>query len=61
MGLLQHKKEQEFPAEALQLLDERQAARKAKDYKTADALRDRLREMGFAIEDTAQGPKLKKL
>lgn len=61
LGLLQHKKEQEFPAEALQLLDERQAARKAKDYKTADALRDRLREMGFAIEDTAQGPKLKKL
>ena len=47
--------------EALDLLEKRQAARKAKDYKTADALRDELRGMGYAIEDTPQGPKLRAL
>ena len=61
LGLLQHKKAEEVPEEALSLLEERQAARRAKDYKTADALRDRLRDMGYAIEDTAQGPKLRLL
>ena len=61
LGLLQHKKAEQFPEEALSLLEERQAARRAKDYKTADALRDRLRDMGYAIEDTAQGPKLRLL
>jgi len=61
LGLLQHKKEAEFPQEALDLLEQRQAARKARDFKTADALRDRLRDMGFAIEDTPQGSKLRVL
>jgi len=61
LGLLQHKKEASFPQEALDLLEKRQAARKAKDYKTADALRDELRAMGYAIEDTPQGPKLRAL
>ena len=61
LGLLQHKKESAFPQEALDLLEKRQAARKAKDYKTADALRDELRGMGYAIEDTPQGPKLRAL
>jgi cysteinyl-tRNA synthetase len=61
LGLLQHKNETEFPKEALDLLEERQAARKAKDFKKADSLRDALKNLGFAVEDTAQGPKLKKL
>ncbi|MDO4492483.1 MAG: cysteine--tRNA ligase [Clostridia bacterium] len=61
LGLLQHKKEAEFPAEALELLDRRQAARAAKNWAEADALRDKLKEMGFAIEDSKQGAKLKKL
>ena len=61
LGLLQHKTEEAFPPEALQLLEDRQTARKAKDFNRADAIRDELKEMGFAVEDTAQGPKLKKL
>ena len=61
LGLLVNKKAEEFPAEALDLLDQRQAARKAKDFSRADAIRDALKEMGFAVEDTAAGPKLKKL
>jgi cysteinyl-tRNA synthetase len=43
------------------LLGERQAARKAKDFKRADAIRDELKSKGWAIEDTAKGPRLRKL
>ncbi len=61
LGLLVHKKEEEFPKEAEELLVARQAARKAKDWVEADRLRDALKDLGFAVEDTAQGPKLKKI
>ena len=53
-------KEESFPAEALCLLEERQAARKAKDFARADAIRGELKAMGYLVEDTAAGPKLKK-
>jgi len=45
----------------LELLERRQAARKAKDWPTADAIRDQLKAMGYAIEDSREGAKLKKL
>jgi cysteinyl-tRNA synthetase len=61
LGLLVHKAEEEFPAKALELLEERQAARKAKDFSRADQIRDALKEMGFSVEDTANGPKLKNI
>jgi cysteinyl-tRNA synthetase len=43
------------------LVDDRQAARKAKDFKRSDAIRDELKAKGWAIEDTPKGPRLKKL
>jgi cysteinyl-tRNA synthetase len=52
--------EETAPAEITALLDERQAARKAKDFKRADAVRDQLKAAGWLIEDTPQGPKLKR-
>ena len=61
LGILTHQKEEEFPAEATALLEERQTARKAKNFARADEIRDALKEMGFTVEDTATGPKLKKL
>lgn len=39
-----------------ELLERRQAARKAKDFAEADALRDRLLAAGIAVEDGADGP-----
>jgi cysteinyl-tRNA synthetase len=43
------------------LLEARQAARKSKDFKRADAMRDELKTKGWVIEDTPKGPKLKKI
>jgi cysteinyl-tRNA synthetase len=51
----------EAPAELLALLEERQAARKAKNFARSDAIRDELKSKGWQIEDTPKGPKLKKL
>ncbi|MBR9706882.1 MAG: cysteine--tRNA ligase [Candidatus Diapherotrites archaeon] len=38
----------------------REKARKAKDFKTADELRDKIAELGWVVADTPQGPVLKK-
>ena len=47
------------PAEAASaLLDARAAARKAKDFATADKVRDGLTSLGFTIEDTPQGARV---
>jgi cysteinyl-tRNA synthetase len=51
----------EAPPELLALLEERQAARKAKDFKRSDAIRDELKAQGWVIEDTSKGPRLKKI
>jgi cysteinyl-tRNA synthetase len=51
----------EAPAGLAALLEARQAARKSKDFKRADAIRDELKAKGWVIEDTPKGPKLKKL
>jgi cysteinyl-tRNA synthetase len=51
----------EIPPEISSLLDARQAARKAKDFKKSDAIRDELKAKGWTIEDTSKGPKLKKI
>jgi cysteinyl-tRNA synthetase len=53
--------EAEIPAEILALLNDRQTARKARDFKQSDAIRDELKAKGWVIEDTPNGPKLKKL
>jgi len=53
-------REETASAEALLLLEERQSARAAKDWTKADAIRDQLKELGYVVEDTPQGPKLKK-
>ncbi len=54
------KPEAEAPAEVVALLDQRQAARKAKDFRQSDALRDQMKAAGWIIEDTPAGPRLKK-
>lgn len=61
LGILQHKKAEEFPKEAVALLNERAEARKAKNWARADQIREELKAMGFAVEDSKEGAKLKRL
>ncbi len=51
------KLEEKLPREAEELIRKREEARKAKDWKAADQIRERLKAMGIVIEDTAQGLK----
>ncbi|HXZ87024.1 MAG TPA: cysteine--tRNA ligase [Candidatus Binataceae bacterium] len=48
------------PDEVLRLSEERAAARSNKDFKRADAIRSQLLSMGYVIEDTAGGARLKR-
>jgi len=43
------------------LLDRRRRAREAKDWTTADEIRDRLRKLGWKVNDHPDGPKLEKI
>jgi cysteinyl-tRNA synthetase len=47
-----------IPAEALALVEERQQARAAKEWKRSDELRDAIAALGWEVKDTRQGPKL---
>ena len=58
LGLLYNRKTDEIPAEVMDLVNKRAAAKKAKDWPTADALRAKITEMGYVVEDTPQGPKV---
>ena len=49
--------EDKLPKEAEELFRKREEARKAKDWATADKIRQQLRRMGIVIEDTPQGLK----
>ena len=55
------KSEQEaIPDEIMALVEERKQARKAKDFAKADALRDKIAELGYVVEETRQGTKISK-
>jgi cysteinyl-tRNA synthetase len=50
--------EEAAPAEAEELLAQRQEARAARDFDRADSLRDKLAEMGWEVRDEAGGARL---
>ncbi len=51
----------DVPEEVRRLVEERQTARSGRDFAAADALRKRVRAMGFEIEDSPQGPWIRPL
>lgn len=60
LGLMYNRKAEEAPDEVKQLVEERAAAKKAKDFARADALRAKITELGWNVMDTAKGPQLTK-
>ncbi|MBI4123197.1 MAG: cysteine--tRNA ligase [Parcubacteria group bacterium] len=51
---------EEAPQEIQTLLEEREQARALNDWSKADELRDRIAKVGWQIDDTSDGPRLKK-
>jgi cysteinyl-tRNA synthetase len=47
----------EFPAIALEMIEQRETARKKKDFSTADRIRHKILSLGIEVEDTPEGPK----
>ena len=61
LGLLYNRKKDEVPPAILELVKKRAAAKKAKDWAAADALRAEIAAQGWAVKDTAQGPQLSRI
>ena len=59
LGILK-KKEAKLSKELQSIIDQREEARKSKQWKKADELRDNLKEKGIIIEDSAQGVRWKR-
>jgi len=60
LAIIPKSKEEALPKEVEELIKKREDARKAKDWKTADQIRQQLKDMGITIEDTAQGVRWKR-
>lgn len=61
LGIITDKKEEVLDADVEKLIEERKMAKKAKDFARADAIREELKNMGIALEDTREGVKWKRI
>ena len=59
-GLLVEKEDEMLDDEIERLIEERQEARKAKNFARADEIRNMLSERGILLEDTREGVKWKR-
>ncbi|OQA01026.1 MAG: Cysteine--tRNA ligase [Planctomycetes bacterium ADurb.Bin401] len=55
LGILEANGESEIPANIVELAEKRKAAKAAKDWKAADAVRAQIASMGWTVEDTPGG------
>ena len=60
LGIIVEKEEELLAEDIEKLIEERQAARKAKNFQRADEIRNELLEKGIILEDTREGVKWKK-
>ena len=60
LGIIVEKDEEMLAEDIEALIEERQAARKAKNFARADEIRDELLSRGIVLEDTREGVKWKK-
>ena len=61
LGILKKSNESNIDEEIEKLVEERQRARREKNFAMADKIRDELKEKGIVLEDTPQGVRITKL
>lgn len=61
LGLLYERREEAIPQTVLDLVEQRAAARKAKDFAEADRIRDEIAALGYSVRETRQGVEIKKI
>jgi cysteinyl-tRNA synthetase len=52
--------EEKTPDEVMKLIEERETARKNKEWARADKLRLKIQELGYLVEDDPEGPRIRK-
>lgn len=60
LGIITERKKEVLDSEIEDMIEQRQAARKNKDFAKADEIRNALLEMGIILEDTREGVKWKR-
>jgi cysteinyl-tRNA synthetase len=59
LGLFAEAGKKEIPEEVLKLVEERESARKKQEWAIADALREKIKSLGYIVQDTKEGPNVK--
>ena len=59
LGILS-RHDEDLPDDIRKMVDERAEARKNKDWKRSDELRDQIKAAGYILEDTKEGQKVRK-
>ena len=54
-------KEEKIPKEIKKLAEEREQARKNKDFKKSDELRNKIEKLGYEIKDSSEDYKIEKI
>jgi cysteinyl-tRNA synthetase len=60
LGFTNDVADQSIPDNIMQMVAERDTAKKAKDYQKSDELRKQMEDLGYVVKDTADGQKVKK-
>jgi cysteinyl-tRNA synthetase len=60
LGLISETRTEKIPDEVLKLVEERESARKKKEWTISDALREKIKSLGYIVQDTKEGPNVKK-
>ena len=61
LRLIDALQEEKIPEGVLRLVEKREKLRKEKRFQEADEIREKIRNMGFHIDDTPQGPRIRRI
>ncbi len=59
LGLFAESGKKKIPTEVIKLVEEREAARRRKDWLVSDALREEIKSLGYIVQDMKEGPNVK--